>query len=296
MSTRRESSRTAYPFVNDQDNAELTGFLNKNDPDYCRKLWLATNFLVEENISYELWVESGGCERESTMKLPRVRDIGSGIVDARVSVPGAAGVEMTSVTVSSSEKTLNFKSGETARTFRVPRAARGLVRVTSDESDTSFLTVLAQDLATRSVTVPEGLKLRLEPCLVTRETAALSAVNLVSAKMSHSSLVTVTGSRFSLALGPGKALNFEDGYNCSVSYDSDSGTLTFKAGVGLGKGTAPVTPWDSGAPDLSKGIKSINGVRGGSASLGTGQSIEMTSVARSNRKYVTFTARKDWSD
>ncbi len=90
----------------------------------------------------------------------------------------------------------------------------------------------------------------------------------------------------------GYQLKVEDGWNCELSYDEATGTLTINAGIGKGRGPAPYYPWDDGykAPDVTEGLVTINGEGRNDTVKIEGVGGTLVSAAGENKLEVTLPA------
>ena len=140
----------------------------------------------------------------------------------------------------------------------------GVMRVDSAESPSSFL-ILDTDRLTDWTGSVDELWAELEPSRLVFQLNEVTGVRLVNEYREHDTRVRSA----SLEDNPddtivridedGDTLRLVDGYNCSLSYDEDTGTLLVEAGPGLGKGKPKSFPWDSDAPDQFEGVKTVNG-------------------------------------
>ena len=107
--------------------------------------------------------------------------------------------------------------------------------------------------------MPSGLtRKRIEPARVVWQAERL-LFRLFNEERRHD-----PADRVSLAVHEiwnGYQLKLEDGWNCAIEYEPTTGTITFNAGIGKGRGPAPYYPWDDGyvPPDANDGIATVNG-------------------------------------
>jgi hypothetical protein len=59
---------------------------------------------------------------------------------------------------------------------------------------------------------------------------------------------------------PGEVLVFNDGYNCSVTYNESTQTLRFTGGLGFGLGRPESNPWDDTTENFEEGVRDVNGI------------------------------------
>jgi hypothetical protein len=151
-------------------------------------------------------------------------------------------------------------------TFEAPRGV-GLAKITANEDDISFIIVDSSNMADL-VGTTTNLSVELEPSRVAWHTEEVRTIRLTN-EYRDANIATRAGSIANnadstvLSLSESSnTLRLENGYNCSLSYEEDSQTLTITGVVGGGKGLPTEVPWDSGGgtKDTRTGIKSINGV------------------------------------
>lgn len=148
-------------------------------------------------------------------------------------------------------------------TFEVPRN-QGLIRVAATEDTFSFI-IVDSDVVPSSITTTTEIWAEVEPTRTVYQLDEIRSIRLTNEYRDHnpvtrdSSIAAHPDDSVLLVSRTGDTLHLVDGYNCALSYDEDTTTLFIKGGPGLGKGLSDEIPWDTTAPDIFKGINTING-------------------------------------
>jgi hypothetical protein len=148
------------------------------------------------------------------------------------------------------------------RTFIVDTTTEAIQVITGDD-DRSVLVVDAS----RLTTIPVGNALgymdaAVEPgCVVPvrRQVISFNVYNEYRAKDPADRASLPPDERIQDVL-TGGTVSFNDGYNCAVAYDPDTGILRFTGGIGLGKGQPDSNPWDDDDNTGLRGIRTVNGI------------------------------------
>jgi len=149
-------------------------------------------------------------------------------------------------------------------TFTVTRG-NGIIKVNDAETAESFIIVDSDALYDTTSTTTE-MWTELEPSRLLFQLDEIRSIRLTNEYREHdtrirSSVLDERADETVLYLDQdADTLQLVDGYNCSLSYDDTTGVLTISGGPGLGEGKPKEFPWDSVAPDVFTGIKSVNGV------------------------------------
>ena len=140
--------------------------------------------------------------------------------------------------------------------FSVPKNV-GIVRVAS-----GFSTLIINTSTMFDGIGVFNMAAEVEPARVCWQEDEVTAVRLVNEERKFD-----PGTRGSLAnnilasfASDGDVIKLVDGYNCELSYEESSQTLFIQAAPGLGKGLPATIPWDDSAPDITTGIRTINGI------------------------------------
>ncbi len=143
--------------------------------------------------------------------------------------------------------------------FFIPVAA-GFVRA----SDGNSLIVVNSDIMYSGPIGPVSLPYvaEIEPARIMWRLDEVESVALVNEERRYNptnraNLANTTVANFNT---DGAVIKLVDGYNCSLSYDQHTETLTINAAPGEGKGLPANIPWDDTPPDIDNGIKTINGI------------------------------------
>lgn len=160
------------------------------------------------------------------------------------------------------------------RTFTVAPDA-GLVRIASAESADSWLICDTDRLYRTAGTYDLLFPCELEPGRLVWRLEEVTSIKLFNEFRDHDPARRVNLSNNVVAeYKSGDTLSLVDGWNCELTYDPDTATLTVTGFAGGGKGLPTEFPWDTNPPDYFTGIRSINGVNnGGQFLLETGVSI-----------------------
>jgi hypothetical protein len=148
------------------------------------------------------------------------------------------------------------------RTFLVPDSPVGsIVSVRAQEDERSVLTVNNGQI-TGSTTYFELNGNAMEPAIVVPLTRKVTQVNLYNEFRASDPAQRnkLPPDFFQDDVFPGEVLEFNDGYNCNVTYNAVTQTLRFNGGVGFGLGRPDSNPWDDTDEDFDDGVRDVNGV------------------------------------
>lgn len=149
------------------------------------------------------------------------------------------------------------------RTFLVPDTPAGaIVSVRAAEDSRSVLTVNVGQIEGSAVYYELADSNYLEPSVVVPCTRKVTQVNMYNEFRASdpADRNELPPDNLLEERVPGEALVFNDGYNCSVSYNESTNTLRFTGGLGFGLGRPASTPWDDTAQDFEDGLRDVNGV------------------------------------
>ncbi len=179
-------------------------------------------------------------------------------------VPARPRVELYGLNVAPAGNTYRFRYVYTNGSsglleFLVP-ASSGFVRA----SDGHSVIVVNSDIMYSALSgdIPLPCVPEVEPGRIIWRLDEVLSVALVNEERRHNPADRhgLANSTLALFSTDGDTVSLVDGYNCALSYDEATGTLTINAGQGLGKGLPKTIPWDDAAPDIDSGIKTINGI------------------------------------
>jgi len=148
------------------------------------------------------------------------------------------------------EKTFVFNpiSGTSIQTIRAEEDDRSVLSVNVSLSSFSGTPVIADN--------------RMEPGIVVPCSRKITQVNLYNEFRASDPAQRnkLPPDYFQAELFPGDVLEFNDGYNCNVSYNESTQTLRINGGVGFGLGRPDSNPWDDTDEDFDDGVRDVNGV------------------------------------
>jgi hypothetical protein len=142
----------------------------------------------------------------------------------------------------------------------------GIVRVdTSSTTSHGFLLVDSSNMYSVAATVNfvNPYYVEIEPGRIIWQTDEITSVVFKNEELRWDPNDRGTLATYTLATLAGGPIKLNDGFNCRLSYDEDTETLTINGVPGGGAGLYQSIPWDvAPAPYQPDGIKSVNGITG----------------------------------
>jgi hypothetical protein len=131
--------------------------------------------------------------------------------------------------------------------------------VKASQDDRSVLVANVEQLVTPAVSYDDNL---MEPGIVVPCPRKVTQVNLYNEFRASdpADRSQLPPDYFTDELFPGNIVEFNDGYNCNVSYNESTNTLRISGGVGFGLGRPDTNPWDDTDENFNDGVRDVNGL------------------------------------